>query len=219
MAEQLTFDLPVRTSLARGDFFLSKANAMAMARLEQPENWPLGKLVLVGPEGAGKTHLAHLWAEAHEARIFSGRSLPDLDVGAVESAVVIDDADQTQGEGETALFHLHNRLASLAYPLLLTARSAPARWNVALPDLKSRMEGTDIVKIDPPDDALLAAVLVKQFTDRQLDVAPNVIAWLIPRMNRSFAETRNLVATLDKAALSEGGAITLKLARRILDTG
>ncbi len=217
MAEQLTFNLPVRPSLARGDFFLSEANALAMARLERPQDWPLNKLILVGPEGAGKSHLANVWAEMQGARLMLPEALASLDIGAVDRAVALDNADRLDATAETPLFHLHNRLASLGLPLLLTAATAPSRWTIHLPDLQSRMEATDVVRIEPPDDALLAAVLVKQFADRQLDVSPRVISWLVRRMDRSFAEAQRIVAALDRVALSEGRAITQPLARRILD--
>jgi len=217
MAEQLAFNLPVRSSLERGDFFLSQANAMALSRLDTPATWPLGKLVLVGPQGAGKTHLAHVWAEAEGAEVVKAAALGTLDLGAVDCGMAVDDADQVVKDQETLLFHLHNHLSAMGLPLLLTASSSPSRWSTSLPDLRSRMEGTDVVRIDAPDDALLSAVLLKQFADRQLDVSPAVIGWLVARMDRSFAEARRLVDVLDRAALSEKRPITQHLARRILD--
>ncbi len=108
-------------------------------------------------------------------------------------------------------------MQSHGHPLLLLAQKPPAQWSLALPDLKSRMEATDIVRIDPPDDALLAAVLVKQFADRQLTVAPPVIRYLVTHMQRSFAEARRLVQARDQVALAEGRAVTRPLAQRVLD--
>ncbi len=217
MPEQLTFDLPVRDSRERGDFFVSEANRLAVARLEAPETWPNRKLVLVGAEGAGKTHLAHVWAEAHGALMIGTSDLSGLDVAGVAQPVVLDDADRVSEAQEEALFHLHNHLASSALPLLMTAREAPSRWPVRLPDLKSRMAASDSVRIEAPDDALLSAVLLKLFADRQLEVAPNVISWLVGRMDRSFAGAGRLVAALDRAALAEGRAVTRPLAQRVLD--
>lgn len=217
MPRQLTLELPARTSLGRGEFFVSEANALAVARLDDPESWPSGKLVLIGPEGAGKTHLAHVWADNVRAGVIAAADLPALDVSGIDGPVAVDAADRADPAGEAQLFHLHNRLADAGYPLLLTARDAPARWNTALPDLRSRMEASDIVRINAPDDALLAAVLVKLFADRQLHVTPAVIAWLTRRMDRSFAEAQRLVRALDQAALAESRAITQPLARAILD--
>ena len=217
MAEQLTFDLPARESRARGDFFVSEANALALARLETPATWPNRKLVLVGPEGAGKSHLAHVWAEMTGGRVLLPGDLPGLDIPAVDALLAIDNADTISPEQEEALFHLHNHMGSSALPLLLTARLPPARWPLTLPDLKSRMAATDSVRIDPPDDALLAAVMVKQFADRQLNVSPQVITWLVTHMDRSFAAAQHLVARLDHAALAEGRAITRPLAQKVLN--
>lgn len=219
MAEQLTFDLPVKVSRDRGDFFVSGANALAVARLEDTGGWTQGKLALAGPEGAGKSHLAHVWAEAEGGRVMSLEDVADLDVAGVATALAVE-IWETQGfaaEAEEALFHLHNHMAAAGLPLLLVAREAPARWAVALPDLKSRLEATEVIRIDEPDDALLSAVLVKLFADRQLQVAPDVIGYVAARMERSFAEAQALVAALDEAALAERRPITRTLAQRVLD--
>ena len=219
MAEQLTFDLPVKSSRDRGDFFVSQANALAVARLEDMSGWTEGKLALVGPEGAGKTHLAHVWAEATVGHVRAIADLPDLDIGAVRTAMAVEvtSAEPLSADAEEALFHLHNHLASKKLPLLLLARTPPARWPIALPDLKSRMAATDVVLIDAPDDDLLSAVLVKLFADRQLQVSPALIGWLTLRMDRSFAEAQRLVAALDRTALAEGCSINQRLAQQVLD--
>lgn len=217
MAEQLTFNLPVRASLARGDFFVSEANALAVARLENVADWSLAKMVLIAPEGAGKTHLAHVWAEANGAIFLKPADLGALDVGTVSTAVVVDDADQLSTDEEVQLFHLHNHLGSNRLPFLLTAQEGPARWETSLPDLKSRLEATDTVKIGAPDDALLSAMLVKLFTDRQLSVDPNLIPWLSTRMERSFSGAQALVEALDKTALATKRRVNRGLAATVLD--
>ena len=217
MAEQLTFDLPVRDSRAKGDFFVSDANAMAVARLETSDTWPNGKLVLVGPEGAGKSHLAHVWAESAGGQVLSLSDLLELDIPAVETPIAIEKAENLSSASEEALFHLHNHMGASGLPLLLIARVPPAQWSIGLPDLKSRMMATDSVRIDPPDDALLAAVMVKQFADRQLSVSPQVITWLVTHMDRSFGTAQRLVGQLDQVALSEGRAITRPLAQKVLN--
>lgn len=215
--EQLTFDLPVRTALGRGDFFVSTANANAVARLDASDDWNEGKLVLVGPEGAGKTHLAHVWAEAQSATVVKAARLDEQAALSLDGPIVVEDADTLRTASEAPLFHLHNRSREARTPLLLTARSAPARWAISLPDLQSRMAATDVVDIAPPDDALLAAVLVKLFADRQLKVPSSLVSWLVPRMERSFAAAGRLVADLDASALAEGRSVSRDMARRILE--
>ncbi|MEM6387404.1 MAG: chromosomal replication initiator DnaA [Pseudomonadota bacterium] len=216
MARQLTFDLPVRESRDRGDFFVSDANALAVARLDDPATWPNRKLVLVGPAGAGKSHLAHVWADQTGAILSQQADLSALDIPGIAQPVALDLGDGLETTVEEAVFHLHNHLGTQALPFLIVARTPPARWKIALPDLESRVQATDTVKIDGPDDALLAAVIVKLFADRQLTVAPSVIEWLVNNMDRSFAEAGRIVRELDKAALSEGRAVTRPLAQRIL---
>jgi chromosomal replication initiation ATPase DnaA len=220
LPRQLTFDLPVRTALGRDDFFVSPANALAVATLDNSAGWPQGKMLLVGPKGAGKTHLAHVWAASTGAAILP---LSDLATSAPGSAanVVVEDVDSVGGDAtlETALFHLHNLVLAEGGRLLMTAATPPKFWTIALPDLASRMQATAIASLDAPDDALLAAVLVKQFADRQLTIQPSLIPWLIARMDRSFAAARDLVAALDARALATRRPIGPALAAEVLDNG
>ena len=217
MPRQLIFELPAKVSRDRGDFFVSDANALAVRRIEDTSAWTQGKLALVGPEGSGKSHLLQVWAETQGAMVLTPHALSDIEIGTIAQPVAVDDADRVQGGAEVVLFHLHNRLASLGLPFLIVGREAPARWRIELPDLKSRLEATEVARIEPPDDALLSAVLVKLFTDRQIAVAPAVIDYLVPRMERSFAGAQQLVDRLDRAAMAEGRAVTRTLARAVLD--
>jgi chromosomal replication initiation ATPase DnaA len=220
MARQLTFDLPVRPALGREDFFVSPANALALAALDNPANWPQGKIVLVGPEGAGKSHLVQVWASAQGATVIAARSLTADNPPRIGKAVVIEDADQIAGDlaVETTLFHLHNMVMEHGGRLLFTSMTSPSHWPLVLPDLASRMQATATAILQPPDDALLAAVLVKLFADRQLSVSPALIPWLVNRMDRSFAAAQRLVAVLDMRALAQGGAVTRTMAAEVLDS-
>ena len=219
MGEQLTFDLPVRPALGREDFFVSPANALAVTTLDQPELWPNGKLLLIGPEGAGKTHLAMVFAARTGAQVIEAGDLAAADLPEA-AALVIENADTAAGDpdAETALFHLHNHMTGRGGLLLLTAARAPRDWGLTLPDLQSRMEATASATLLPPDDALLGAVLVKLFADRQLQVAPGFIRWLVRRIDRSFATARAVVAALDAEALATKRPINSTLAATLLDS-
>ena len=219
MGEQLTFDLPVRPALGREDFFVSPANALAVATLDQPDLWPNGKLLLIGPEGAGKTHLAMVFAARTGAQVIGAGNLAAADLPEA-AALVIENADTVAGDtaAETALFHLHNHMTGRGGLLLLTAARAPRDWGLTLPDLQSRMEATATATLLPPDDALLGAVLVKLFADRQLQVAPGFIRWLVRRIDRSFATARAVVAALDAEALATKRPINSTLAATLLDS-
>lgn len=216
MPRQLAFDLPVRPALGRGDFFVSPANALAVAQIDAG-GWPAGKLLLIGPEGAGKSHLAQVWATETGAVVLEAAALPDLPPEAL--AVVVEDAEKVAGDeaAETRLFHLHNHVLAHGGRLLITASAPPRSWGLVLPDLASRMEATALAGIAPPDDRLLSAVLVKLFADRQIAVAPSLIPWLVNRMDRSFAAARAMVAELDTRALARGGPVTREIAREVLD--
>ena len=220
MARQLTFDLPSVENRTRGDYFVGPSNALAFETLETPDNWPGGKLILTGPAGSGKTHLAHVWAETQNAALVAASDLLHSDPGALAGrSVVVDDADRVAGQPalETALFHLHNLILAEGGRLLMTAATPPRDWGLALPDLISRLGATAIARLEPPDDALLSMVLLKLFNDRQLTIAPALLTFLTRRMGRSLAEAATLVDRLDKAALSENRAITRAFAAKILD--
>jgi chromosomal replication initiation ATPase DnaA len=220
MARQLTFDLPQREARGRGDFFVSPANAAALAAIDDWRQWPGHKLVLTGPPGAGKSHLAALWAEEAGAEVIPASALATTDPGSRAGRnVVLEDAEALAGdpEAEAATFHLHNIVLAEGGSLLITAAIAPSRWGLTLPDLASRMEGTSVVAIEPPDEALLAAVLVKLFIDRQIDPPETLIRYLLPRIDRSFATAREIVAALDTTALAEGKPVSRDLARQILE--
>ncbi len=217
---QLSFDLPVLTALGREDFFVSPANAEAVAMIEGWQGWPGRKLILAGPPGAGKTHLAHVWAALSGARIVAAKDLSHVDIPTLATgAIAVEDADQLAGDrpAEEALFHLHNLVLAEGHTLLLTAERPPNLWPLGLPDLQSRMQGTMLAQLRAPDDALLAAVLTKLFADRQIAPNPDTIPYLARRMDRSFDTAREVVAMLDATALEEGRAVTRALAAQVLD--
>ena len=219
---QLILNLPCRSAQGRDDFFVAPANALALATLDAPDAWPQRRMLLIGPEGAGKSHLAQIWADEHDAPVLPAARLTAGAAPALVAAraVVIEDAEAIGPDpaAQAALFHLHNLALAEGAHLLITARKAPRDWGLTLPDLQSRMAATASVRIAPPDEALLAAVLVKLFADRQLDVAPALIPWLVLRIDRSLATARDVVAALDARALAKGGAVTRALAAEVLDS-
>jgi chromosomal replication initiation ATPase DnaA len=209
---QLAIDLPHRPAFGRADFLVSECNAAALGWIERWPQWPARTLVLHGPAGSGKSHLAHLWRERTGGVLILGDTLQPLEPDQVarSRAVALDDAADAP---EEALLHLYNCCGESGASLLIVAREAPASWPVALPDLASRLRAAPAVAIALPDDALLAAVLVKHFADRQVRVAPGVIAFLVRRMERSFAAAGALAARLDRLSLGAGRPIGIALAR------
>lgn len=219
MTRQLAFDLPHREALGRGDFYVSASNAAALDAIEDWQGWPGRKLVLVGPEGAGKSHLTQVWAARAGAEIIAAKALAGADLaGFAGRNMALENADDLAGNPafERAGFHLHNLVLAEGGHLLVTAQESPSHWGLALPDLESRMAGARLVRIEAPDEALLAAVIVKLFADRQVDVSPRMISHVVPRIDRSFAAARDIVARLDAAALAAGRKVSLELAKDVL---
>jgi len=214
---QLALDLPHRTAFGRSDFMVSDSNIAAVERIDRWPDWPSPALVLHGPPGCGKTHLIHVWRESASAFIITGESLTDAIVPhliqEIPRQIAVDDAERAS---ESALLHLYNSCIEHQGSLLITACRPPGSWRVVLADLRSRLRAIPIVKIGAPDDSLLGAVLVKHFADRQLHVAPQVIGYLLRRIDRSFAAAEKIVACLDGAALINGGPVTIALARKVL---
>ena len=213
---QLAFEFPHCPSFADTDFLIAPCNTEAVAWIERWPDLPGTALALVGPSGSGKTHLATIFAARTGAAPIAPAALANLDpiaaLGAARVAVV-DDPERTL-VGRAAmegLFHLYNRLAAINGHLLLTGRSAPSRWSVALPDLASRLATATVAEIAAPDDALLAAVLSKLFADRQLRPQPEVIRYILARIERSPAALADLVAEVDRRALALGRAVTVAL--------
>lgn len=218
MSGQLTFDLPLVQGWQRDAFLVTSATAAALAAVDSWQTWANGRLLLVGPSGAGKTHLAHIWAEMAQALWVKPADLQaQLPEIAPNACVILDDAHHVTDRAEEALFHLYNRLGPEGR-LLLTAPTAPRDWGLALPDLLSRLQAMPMARLEPPDDALLAGVLVKLFADRQITAEARLIPYLLPRMERSIAAAQALVMALDAKSLATQRPVTRALAAEVLDT-
>lgn len=214
---QLALALGHTDSFAREDFLRGPTNADALAMIEHWPDWPARTLALVGPEGAGKSHLAAIWAETSGARFLSARALAETDLPAAlaTGALVVEDLAPDAFD-ERALFHLLNLSREEGAFLLLTARAAPATWPVRIADLGSRLRAVPVVELGSPDDALLRAVLMKLFADRQLRVDDSLVNYLATRIERTFAAAREMVALLDREALRQQRPVTRALAAELL---
>ncbi len=213
---QLPLPLNPRASAARADLVEDASNAEALAFLARPSSWPLRRLALHGPAGAGKSHILRAAAADHRWRLLHGPALTDAEALGDAPGTALDEADAAP---EQALFHLINRAGEGGAPLLIASRTPPSRWPVRLPDLASRLRATLAVALGPPSDALLAALLAKHLADRQLRVAPEVQAFLLARLPRDAASLAAAVAALDAAALARQSPITRPFARAVLGFG
>ena len=214
---QLTLDLPHTESFAREDFLEIPANAAALATVDAWPEWPAPILALVGPEGSGKSHLAAIWAARAGARLLSGGALGlvGLPEALATGALVLEDVVPGAVD-ERALFHLLNMVREKDSHLLITSVSAPAGWKLRIPDLASRLRAVPIAALAPPDDALLRAVLVKLFADRQLSVDEGLVSFLAQRIERSVAGAKAAVERLDHEALRRKRSVTRALAAEVL---
>jgi chromosomal replication initiation ATPase DnaA len=210
---QLALALDHAESHAREDFLAGPSNAAALALIERWPDWPARTVLLRGPEGSGKSHLSAIWARAAGARTLSPRMLDgaEVPVALATGALVLENLAEGAFD-EAALFHLLNLAREDRAYVLITARTAPAGWRVATPDLASRLRALPVVALEVPDDALLRAVIVKLFADRQLAVDENLVGFLANRIERSFAGAREAVHALDREALRLKRPVTRALA-------
>jgi chromosomal replication initiation ATPase DnaA len=214
---QLAFDLPLDPRFGAEDFLVSPSNEQAYGMIESWPEWPDTILLLVGPRGSGKSHLASIWAtNAHawtvDAIAISHDKVPHL---VSNGALAIEDMDRGERD-EAALFHLLNLAREKKASLLITCETPPDRWSLKTPDLLSRLRLAPSVALDAPDDALLKAVLVKLFVDRQLVVDTSVVDYIALRIERSLAKASEIVALLDREALSRGRRVSRAIAAEIL---
>jgi len=214
---QLAFALPHAESLSRDNFLEGPANAEALGLIDCWPDWPNRVMLLVGPEGSGKSHLAAIWAEEAGARSTMARSLTAATVPGelVTNALVVEDLNADAFD-ERALFHLLNLARQDNAYVLITARVAPAAMEVELRDLRSRLRAIPVVNLMPPDDGLFRALIVKFCADRQLSIDESVVSYVASRIERSFAAARHTVELLDSEALRLGRPVTRALAAELL---
>jgi chromosomal replication initiation ATPase DnaA len=235
---QLILDLGHRPALGREDYLVAPGNRVAVDWIDRWPDWPQPGLALYGDPGAGKTHLTQVWRSRSEAVALGPQALlakepPELlgDAGACvlddaealwESAALPQagpDREALRQEGERRLLHVFNMMTQRGGHILFASRAAPARWPIALADLRSRLAALPAVALGPPDEQLIEAVLVKLFADRQLAVEPAVVRYLLRRMERSFAAARAVVAAIDEESLRSGRPVTVPFVGEVLARG
>jgi chromosomal replication initiation ATPase DnaA len=196
---QLVFDMPFRAAIGREDFWVSPSNERAVAWVDRWPEWPTPVLILYGPAAAGKSHLLQVWK-------------------ARSNGWTVDDVDRLIGDRdkEEELFHRYNRLKEDGQTALMTAQTPPSQWNFVIPDLRSRLVAQSAVEIDLPDDGLLRALIVKHLSDRQLSTSPEVVNYILMRVERSFSAVQDVIGKADKLALSRKKPITVPLLREAL---
>ncbi len=214
---QFVLDLPHRPALGEEDFLVSRSNAAAVALIDRWPDWALACALVTGPRGSGKSHLAHVWRLRSGGPTVSAQAISENTVRTLTShgALVVEDLDRGIGD-ERALFHLLNVAREQWFSILLTSLSPPGQLAVALADLRSRLRALPMVAIEAADEALLKAVLVKLFADRQLAVQPHVVEHIALRMERSMAAGGAIVAEIDRRALALHRKVTRALAGEVL---
>jgi chromosomal replication initiation ATPase DnaA len=214
LTRQLPLPLPHSQAFLETDFLRFPSNEAAWAWLGRSAEWPGGQLALFGEPGCGKTHLLHIWARRHGAVHLFGPALPRFPDLPAAGGIVLDDADETGDK--LALLHLLNAAAEAGLKLLIAGREPPARWPVRLPDLASRLRAITAIRIDPPEDALLAALLARLLAERQFAVPAAVQAYLVTRLPRTHAALADAARRLDVAGLALGGPITHRVADQVI---
>jgi len=218
-AEQLPLDLAWRAAHGREDFLVADPNAEAVAWIDRWPDWPGPFLLLTGSEGSGKTHLSHVWMQRTGATSLDLEDLAEMDLDQLAALasgpLVLEDLEDVLPEDK--LFHLYNLVKEKGGYLLMTSRHSVAELPIKLPDLKSRMGAIQVTRIREPDDMLFASVLLKLFADRHLQIGPDVIQYMMTRLERSFGQARYMVSAIDGLSLSKKRRITVPLVRDLLE--
>ncbi len=211
---QLVLDLPHAETWDEADFFITSRNEQALRLINSWPDWQTPAAVIFGPSRSGKTYLAKIWERRAKAAFLEASNLAAHVWQEPYQPLVLEDVDRG-AFCETSLFHHLNLAREQGSFILLTARTPPGQWEVALPDLRSRIRSYPAVEIHQPDEEHLAALLLKHFSDRQIEIAPDVITYLVTRMERSMAAAQRLTAHIDKIALSEHRKITRAFAAKV----
>lgn len=219
--QQIPLDLGSRQTLGRDDFQVGACNVAAVNLIDRWPDWPAPLMIISGPPASGKSHLAAVWREKSKAESIRPEMLLSRTAEQIAEAgkhLVLDGLDPWLGDrqAETTLFHLYNIFWSEKRSILATMRMTPAQTQFAVADLASRVRAALAVQVLPPDDMLLASVLIKLFSDRQMQVANDVIQYILPRMERSFDAARTIVDRADKLALAQKRGISVPLLRHVM---
>ena len=215
--DQLPLALPIDANLGRDNLVVGEANSLAIELIDQWPDWQTSVLILAGPTGSGKSHIASIWAEKSGAEVYPSTKIANAENASRDNSnFVIEDVSEDKID-ETALFHLINAVKEKGGYCLITSSSWPQSWNISLPDLSSRLRAATLVELREPDDTLLKQTLMKLFADRQITVDKNVIDYLVLRMERSINTARLIVEKLDNLALATRKPISRKMAATVLE--
>jgi chromosomal replication initiation ATPase DnaA len=212
---QLVFELPHRQCWDETDFFITSRNQHALRLVTAWPDWHAPAAVIFGPPQSGKTYLANIWRNRANGEFIETSKLVEHMWTAPYAPLIIEDVD-TSAFCETALFHHLNLAREHGSFILLTAQTPPGQWEISLPDLRSRIRSYPAAEIQPPDEEHLAGLLLKHFSDRQIEVAPDVISYLVTRIERSMAAAQTVAEQLDKLALAEQKKVTRAFAAKVL---
>ncbi|HEV7320107.1 MAG TPA: DnaA regulatory inactivator HdaA [Ensifer sp.] len=214
--EQLPLAFEHDPATGRDDLLVSDRLSAAISIVDHWPDWPSPVVIIAGPVGSGKSHLASIWKERAGAEVIHPLSGSDAAVIAREKPVLFEDADRS-GFDDTELFHVINSVRQNGTGLLMTTRIWPMSWPVTLPDLRSRLKAATVVEIGEPDDELLTQVLIKLFADRQLFVDERLVGYIVQRMERSLEAAQTIVERIDLLALARGTKLTRTLASEVLE--
>ena len=213
---QLLLELDYKTNFNEHDFYLSKSNSNAFNLINRWPDWDKKILNISGEKFSGKSHLANIFRLKSKAFLVKGNKIDNSIFKSLKlyESIIIDDFEECNKE--EILYSIFNLIDQDSKYLLINSLKPINKIKFKLPDLASRSKNCLYAEIENPDDELLFAIILKNFSDRQIKIEKKIIDFIISRIDRSYRKIDEFIYKIDELSLKKKKPINLKTIKEIL---
>ena len=213
---QLLLDFDYKTNFNEHDFYLSKSNSKAFNLINRWPDWDKKILNISGEKFSGKSHLANIFKLKSKAFLIKGNEIDNSIFKSIKlhESIIIDDFEECNQE--EILYSIFNLIDQDSKYLLINSLKPINEIKYRLPDLTSRSKNCLYAVIENPDDELLFAIILKNFSDRQIKIEKKIINFIISRIDRSYRKIDEFIYKIDELSLKKKKPINLKTIKEIL---